>query len=377
MSKKTGIYVHIPFCYSKCAYCDFLSAAGSEKEIADYFKALSREIGSTSINEEVDSIFFGGGTPSLVHERYITEIIELLRRKYRINSDTEITIECNPGTLTEEKLAAYKTAGVNRLSIGLQSADDKELQMLGRIHTFDEFKGSFIMARKQGFDNISVDLMESVPGQTFETMMGTIEKVIALEPEHISAYSLILEEGTRMCEKREDFPDLPDEDTEREIYYAVKKKLAEAGYVQYEVSNFASIREGKLLYCRHNVGYWDRVNYYGFGLGAASLTDGTRYSNVRDMNIYIRAAGLSEYRAETELLDKEDQMSEFMFIGLRKNEGISSSVFKNSFGSTIEDVYGEILKEHIQDGTIKKTDVGYALTERGMDISNYILSDFL
>ena len=379
MSKKTGIYIHIPFCHSKCSYCDFLSERGSEEEVLNYFRSLTREIELTNMKdcEEVDSIFFGGGTPSLAPVGDLIKLMEILRNRFNILSSSEITIECNPGTLTKEKLLAYKKMGINRLSLGLQSANDDELKMLGRIHSFSEFKESFLIARELGFNNISVDLMESIPGQTMDKMMASLDKVLALGPDHISAYSLILEEGTRLYENLDKFPSLPDEETEREIYYAVKKKLKDAGFIQYEVSNFAREVGGELLMCKHNLGYWDRSNYYGFGLGAASLVDEKRYSNVRNMKQYKDAKMLSDYRDSEELLSLEDSMAEFMFLGFRKNIGINENVFYKTFGKKLIDVYGDVLKEHMLDGTIKKTDVGYALTSRGMDISNYILSDFL
>ena len=379
MNKKTGIYIHIPFCQSKCSYCDFLSGRGSKEEVLNYFRSLTREIELTRMNdgEEVDSIFFGGGTPSLAPVGDLVKVIETLKKSFNILESSEVTIECNPGTLTKEKLFAYKKAGINRLSFGLQSANDYELKMLGRIHNFSEFRESFIMARDIGFDNISVDLMESIPGQTMDKMMTSLDKVLDLAPDHISAYSLILEEGTRLYENSESFPPLPDEEMEREIYYAVKNKLKASGFIQYEVSNFAKEVGGKSFACKHNIGYWDRANYYGFGLGAASLVNEKRYSNVRNMKLYNDAKTLSDYRESEEVLSIEDSMAEFIFLGFRKNIGIDEDVFYKSFGKKLTDIYGNVLKEHILDGTIKKTDVGYALTDRGMDISNYILSDFL
>ena len=277
--KRGGIYIHIPFCVRKCAYCDFLSAPADEKTQAEYVKALQTEIYQTAklLSENpytVDTVFFGGGTPSILAPGHVKALADTLRESFPFAENAEITIECNPGTLDEEKAAVYRQAGINRISFGLQSANNRELKMLGRIHTMEEFVKSYETARAAGFDNINIDLMSALPGQTFESFLHTLDTVLALKPEHISMYSLILEEGTALYEHLDRYPALPDEDTEREMYDTACLRLADNGYHQYEISNFA--KEGKA--CRHNLSYWERKNYLGFGTGAASLLCEQRYT---------------------------------------------------------------------------------------------------
>ena len=261
MKKDLGIYIHIPFCARKCAYCDFLSAPATEEVKVQYVKALKKEI--EAFREmgqayETVTVFFGGGTPSLLTGEQLVEILKEVNRCCPIRSGAEITVECNPGTLTEEKLKAYKRAGVSRLSMGLQSAQNEELKKLGRIHTWEEFLISYEMAREKGFGNINVDLMSALPGQRRKTWADTLEQVLKLSPEHISAYSLIIEEGTPFYERYSPggplSEELPDEDTERQMYYDTKEILERAGYERYEISNYA--KPGYL--CRHNLAYWNR-----------------------------------------------------------------------------------------------------------------------
>ena len=286
--KRGGIYIHIPFCVRKCAYCDFLSAPADEKTQAGYVKALQTEIYQTAklFSENpytVDTVFFGGGTPSILVPKHIKALMDTLRECFALPEAAEITIECNPGTLDEEKAAVYRQAGINRISFGLQSANNRELKMLGRIHTMEEFVKSYETARAAGFDNINIDLMSALPGQTFESFLHTLDTVLALKPEHISMYSLILEEGTALYEHLDRYPALPDEDTERQMYDTACLRLADNGYHQYEISNFA--KEGKA--CRHNLSYWERKNYLGFGIGAASLRCEQRYTNTDSLALYI------------------------------------------------------------------------------------------
>lgn len=373
-----GIYIHIPFCKQKCLYCDFVSACGSDEDMHGYQMALLNEIESTVIDSTVDSVFFGGGTPSLYPKEYIGEIMDLLRRKGVLEEKMECTIEANPGTLSYEKLCYYKSVGINRISIGLQSANDMELKELGRIHTFDEFLESYENARRAGFENINIDLMSAIPTQTFESYVQTLNKVVRLNPEHISAYSLIIEEGTPFYDKY--YGDdkferlLPDEDTEREMYHYTKEFLAEKGFLRYEISNYA--KEG--YECIHNLKYWSRVDYYGFGVAAASLVKNVRYSNTNIRKEYIENKGdINKIRMEEDKLSANEQMEEFMFLGLRKTNGISVKEFERLFGRNVYDVYGEVIEKHIENGLLNKDEGRIFLTDKGIDISNYVMSEFI
>lgn len=388
---EAGIYIHIPFCVRKCLYCDFVSDIGNKENMEKYQNALLTEIESTVIKETVDSVFFGGGTPSVYPVEYIEEIMKLLNRNFNIinsspnrtdliKNPTEITIECNPGTLDINKLYRYKKAGINRLSIGLQSAVNDELRILGRIHTYEEFEQSFNMARSAGFTNINVDIMSAIPNQSLDSYKRTLEKVVSLRPEHISAYSLIIEERTAFYnmygEGREEENELPDEDTDREMYHFTKEFLRENGYERYEISNYA--KKGKE--CRHNLKYWSRDNYYGFGISASSLTDNVRYTNVSDINSYVditRHDIMKNIRVTQEKIDIYGQMEEFMFLGLRKIKGISVKEFKNLFGRDIHDIYGNILNKMCDNELMQYKDEYYRLTDRGIDVSNMVLAEFL
>ena len=289
-NKELEIYIHIPFCVKKCAYCDFLSGPQDEGIREKYVNALIEEIceyGDLTHKYHVTTIFLGGGTPSILEAPQIIRIFDALSRTFQIAGDAEITIEANPGTVTVEKLEAYKKCGINRISFGLQTTNNEELKLLGRIHTYEEFVESYQLARDCGFDNVNVDLISAIPKQTVESWKETLEKVIALVPEHISAYSLIVEDGTPFANVYgEGCPgehDLPSEEEERAIYYRTEELLEKVGYHRYEISNYA--REGKE--CRHNLGYWERREYLGIGLGAASLVDNARYKNTDDLLFYI------------------------------------------------------------------------------------------
>ena len=380
--KKTGVYVHIPFCKKKCVYCDFLSKPGSDEEIAVYMESLLKEIKESADTfteelKEADSIFIGGGTPSIVPPEYIEKTLETIQSVFFLTSDAEISIECNPGTLDIEKLRVYKNCGINRISIGLQSARDAELKLLGRIHGWNDFAKSFDMARAVGFDNINVDIMQSIPGQTVESYRETLERVGNAEPEHISAYSLILEEGTPLHDCPEDYPPVPDEETEREMYYMTREFFEARGYEKYEISNFARKTQDNRYRCRHNLGYWERAPYIGFGLGAASFDGRERFSNTSDMIEYLGRKEIQEIRTGRELLSREEAMSEFMFLGLRKTEGVEDKYFCEKFGQSIRDVYGRVIESLIKKGLLSPTKGGYALTDRGVDVSNVALAEFL
>lgn len=383
--KGMGIYIHIPFCVCKCVYCDFLSAPADESVKEAYVNALTEEIRLTAdcLKEQekdyrIDTIFIGGGTPTTIKPEDIVNILAELKNGFFISSNAEITIECNPGTLTKEKAECYRKTGINRISFGLQSADNQELKMLGRIHTLEQFRESFCIARNAGFDNINIDIMSALPGQTFESFQHTVETVVGFQPEHISAYSLILEEGTRLYERREEYPPFPNEDTERKMYDYVCRELSTAGYQQYEISNFA--KENAV--CRHNLSYWERKDYLGFGIGAASLFEECRYANTQDIQEYIKklegsAPMLSAIRKDKTSLSIEEQMEEYMFLGLRKIAGISPKEFAELFHTDIESVYGEVLKKNVQYGLLQMQNDRIALTRHGIDVSNVVMADFL
>ena len=387
--KELELYVHIPFCVRKCAYCDFLSAPADTQERTLYIDALTEEIRARKNDfnaYRVSTIFLGGGTPSILEGDDSARIFRALQENFDISDDAEITMEVNPGTVTEEKAASWRKSGVNRLSIGLQSADDRELKMLGRIHTYREFLDTWKIVREAGFENVNVDLISAIPGQNLRSWSETLRKVADLGPEHISAYSLIVEEGTPFYERYGDgsgededkgnhLPPLPDEDTEREIYKATEKILAEYGYHRYEISNYS-----KTGYeCRHNLGYWERKEYLGLGLGASSLISECRFHNTADMERYLRfyenaGTGICE---DIEHLSVEDQMEEFMFLGLRKTVGISVDDFRKAFGREIRAVYGEQMRKLEEQRLIEYSGNRVRLTERGTDISNYVFSEFM
>ena len=398
--KKLEIYVHIPFCAKKCAYCDFLSFPGNMRMRREYTDKLLEEIRiqSSFVREyQVDTIFLGGGTPSVLDVTDITAIMGTLKEHYDIAPDAEITIEVNPGTVKMEGLVAYREAGINRVSMGLQSADDTELRYLGRIHTYDEFLKSFQRVRMAGFTNVNVDLISAIPGQTPESWRNTLKKTAMLKPEHISAYSLIVEEGTPFYDRygghveMESYemspeerrrlmalPDLPDEDTEREMYYMTRNCLAEQGYERYEISNYA--RPG--FECRHNVGYWTVTGYLGLGLGASTYLEGCRFHNTSDFQSYVSAHFDDEaefcqaLRQDMEQLSVKSKMEEFMFLGLRLTRGVSVEGFITRFGQSIRNVYGGVIDKLEREGLLEHKNGYYHLTERGLDLSNYAMSLF-
>lgn len=359
------IYIHIPFCVRKCAYCDFLSFPADEKTRKDYVSALSEEIRqsqSLADEYEVSTVFFGGGTPSILQGEFIARILEQLKVQFTFRPDAEITIEANPGTVDEEKLLKYREAGINRISFGLQSTDNKELRLLGRIHTWEQFLESFHLARRAGFTNINIDLMSALPGQTADSYRKTLEQVLELSPEHISAYSLIIEEGTPFYDKYEDHPELlPEEDEERQMYYDTKRILKTCGYERYEISNYA--KPG--FACRHNLGYWERADYKGFGLGAASLIKNVRTSNQDDLSEYLQGY----FTGSKEVLTEQAVREEYFFLGLRKMEGVEPGIYREHYGKLLEKLQMQQLLDE-KNGKIY-------LTEKGIDVSNYVLAQFL
>lgn len=379
--KELELYVHIPFCVKKCSYCDFLSAPATEQTKEAYMAALFAEIGGRAKDYKdriVTSIFIGGGTPSLLSGDSIRQLMEHIREGFALAPDAEITMEVNPGTVTAEKLTAFYGAGINRLSIGMQSAQEQELKILGRIHDFDGFCQVYREAVEAGFTNINVDVMSGLPGQTLASYKDTLGKVLRLEPmpQHISAYSLIVEEGTPFAAMadRGELP-LPEEDTERAMYEETIEVLAGYGFHRYEISNYAL--DG--YECRHNVGYWIRRDYLGFGIGAASLIDNVRFQNGRDLNAYL--AHPLACREEEQSLTTQEQMEETMFLGLRLIRGVSYPEFARCYGQTLEEVYGEVIARNVADGllTVREDETGrrLMLTGRGLDVSNYVMAQFL
>ncbi|HJA11984.1 MAG TPA: radical SAM protein [Candidatus Mediterraneibacter merdipullorum] len=425
MEKKGfGLYVHIPFCVKKCAYCDFLSGPADAGTRSRYADALIREIqtaGNRYGDYCADTIFLGGGTPSLLEADETARIFHALYEAFSVSPDAEITMEANPGTVTREKAEAWKACGVNRLSIGLQSVDDRELKLLGRIHTYRDFLDTWDTVRRAGFDNVNIDLISALPGQTRGQWEKTLRAAASLSPEHISAYSLIIEEGTPFftwyggagldgaqdgadaCAGTppfsdgsgdcQDLPPLPDEDTERDIYQATERILSGYGYHRYEISNYA--KEG--YECRHNLGYWERKEYLGLGLGAASLIRECRFHNTADMDRYLEVFGRpadrerhpageggpaerpvpGEAAEEIEALREEDRMEEFMFLGLRRMKGVGEKEFSAAFGRDIRQVYGRQLEKLTRQGLLACAGGRFFLTGRGIDISNYVFSEFL
>lgn len=427
--KKTplSIYIHIPFCKKKCLYCDFLSAPACGQERESYVKALLREISVMAKKTsayEVISVFFGGGTPSLLNRSQMERIMSAIRKGYCLAQDCEITIECNPATADYDKLAFFKACGINRLSIGLQSANDKELKELGRIHNYKQFLATFEAARKAGFTNINIDIMSALPGQTFESYTDTLQKVISLNPEHISAYSLIIEEGTPFYERYGEhvngeasviskandvaqsidytpmYLSLPDEDIERKMYHATKEILEKEGYLRYEISNYAK----KSYECRHNLTYWTGISYLGFGIGAASFFQGYRFKNGQDIQKYeelfsnnrslmLQSVGRKEWQCmqsnvagqmifhnfheEIQCLSMEEQMEEFMFLGLRLKRGISIYEFERHFGKKLEEVYGSVIERFIKEKLLLNRGGRICLSQKGTDVANYVMSEFI
>ena len=373
------LYIHIPFCVRKCAYCDFLSFPATERAHEEYVAKLIEEINGQSAGFQdyrVTSIFLGGGTPSILSADLMRDLFEALYQCFDIAVDAEISIEANPGTLTMEKLFMYHTCGINRISIGLQSADDEELKVLGRIHCYDDFLKSFQRARQAGFTNINVDLMSALPGQTVQSWKNTLRKVMMLKPEHISAYSLIIEEGTPFYDRyHADRSEFPDEEMDREMYHLTKEVMAAQGFRRYEISNYA--KPG--YECRHNIGYWTGVDYLGLGLGASSYTHGFRYHNVTDMDEYL-SLDLSESGAaarDIQKLSEKEQIEEFMFLGLRMMRGVSGSEFFERFGLNLWSIYGEVFERLAAQGLLEVRKPEVRLTELGIDVSNMVLSEFL
>ena len=376
-----GLYIHIPFCVQKCKYCDFLSAPADDATKKRYVDALCREIiGYKELTNEYEiaTVYFGGGTPSVLEFSLIEKILSTVKAGFALNEEAEITLEVNPGTASLDKLKGYKELGINRLSIGVQSAKERELALLGRIHSFEDAKNTVLWAREAGFENISLDLMSALPGQSFADYKENVEAILSLNPEHISSYSLIVEDGTPFYELyAEGAPkesDLPEEETDRAMYAYTKERLVQAGYERYEISNYA--KPG--FESRHNSSYWIGTEYLGVGLGASSLFTNARYHNETDLTVYMDAVEAGQdVRLEVEHLVQEELMEEFMILGLRMMRGVSCTQFQRRFGKPIETVYGSALKKLEKQGLLHLDGDRIALTEVGIDVSNQVFVEFV
>ncbi|MGN0396337.1 MAG: radical SAM family heme chaperone HemW [Coprococcus sp.] len=388
--KELSIYIHIPFCIKKCNYCDFLSFEAGESFLCGmgihrkaYIDVLCAEIKSYSPAAKeyiISTVFIGGGTPSILMPGDITRIMVTLRNTFDFVENPEISIEVNPGTLTPAKAKEYIECGINRMSIGLQSANDDELAMLGRIHNYDQFLAAFNAAREAGFRNINVDVMAALPCQTVHSYLDTLEKVLKCCPEHISSYSLIVEENTPISQNAELLALLPDEELERQMYEATERVLSLVGYERYEISNYA--KSG--FECRHNIVYWTLGEYIGIGIGASSFWKNRRFSNTQNMEKYIEAfsnytasSDIMKVRTIDETLNVDRLMEEYMFLGLRMMKGISVAEFNDYFGHSVYNIYGTVIDKYIKSGHLINDGGIIKLTKKGIDVSNVILADFL
>lgn len=378
MKEAAGLYIHIPFCRQKCRYCDFPSFAGKEDMQERYTETLLTEIrqraGACS-GRKIRSVFFGGGTPTVLPAPLLERLMQEISASFDIAEDAEITTEANPGTLNREMARALRGMGFNRLSIGVQAWQNHLLERLGRIHDIGDFLENYRIVREEGFQNVNVDLMFALPGQSMADWMETLDCIAALEPEHISAYSLILEEGTPFFREWEEGRLAPaPEDLDREMYHAAIDFLAGKGYAQYEISNFA--RPGRKS--RHNCLYWQAGEYLGLGLGAHSYWEGRRFHNPYGLEEYIQSDGCLERLAqEMERVTKEDALAEFMFLGLRLTEGVSFTAFRRRFGRGMMEVYGEQIARLAGQGLLEQDGTGIRLTRRGIDVSNVVFAEFL
>ncbi|MCR4902670.1 MAG: radical SAM family heme chaperone HemW [Butyrivibrio sp.] len=391
--KDLAVYIHIPFCVKKCNYCDFLSFPAGEELWKKYLEKLIKEIIMTASDCReyiVSSVFLGGGTPSLLDAVCIGDILKALKDNYKMAGDCEITMEMNPGTVTPYKLKLYREYGINRISIGMQSSKDKELKILGRIHNNEEFLKCYWNVREAGFKNVNIDVMSALPAQDYDSYMDTLRQVVSLRPEHISAYSLIIEEGTPFydmygedSDKNKEVAPLPSEEDERKMYHETKRYLRQMGYERYEISNYSLISKDKDYSCRHNKAYWTGIEYIGFGIGAASMMNHTRWSNIRDIVKYMdildkdSGEGFKALRCDVEELDIHAGMEEFMFLGLRLCKGVSKHKFESLFGQSIQSVYGNVLDKMLKNKLLEEEGDFIKLTEYGTDISNYVMSEFL
>lgn len=387
--KEIGIYVHIPFCKHKCSYCDFCSYAEKEELISNYIKYLLKEIEDVGNNNKkdfengkdklflVNTIYIGGGTPSYIESKYIIEIMDKIKNSFEIKETAEITIEVNPGTVTIEKLEDYYNSGINRLSIGLQSTHEHLLKQLGRIHTYLDFIDTYRFARDVGFKNINIDLMIGLPNQTLVEVEDSIEEIVSIEPEHISVYSLILEEGTKLYDQvKQEETELPNEEIERQMYWKVKEILEKNNYTNYEISNFAKTN----FESKHNLDCWTQKEYIGFGVGAHSYTNGIRYSNIDDIETYINNYEADEIEKNFVFHEKqsvEDMQKEYMLLGLRKIEGVSIQEFKIKFIANPVYLFHTQLQKLVEQDLLEIDGDYIKLTNKGLDLANVVWEEFV
>ena len=370
--KPLGLYIHIPFCKSKCDYCDFCSMVPNNRGILEHYTdalLLQMEDYSRRVRPYlIDTVYIGGGTPTFLDEKRLSRIIDGIYRNFKVAKKAEFTVEANPATCDIKYLRRIRRLGVNRLSMGLQSANDNELRALGRIHTFREFEESYDLARDAGFDNISIDLMYGIPEQTVKSFENTLRRAVELSPEHISAYGLKIEDGTVFGKIRESLT-LPDEDDELRMYLLCKSILKENGYERYEISNFA--KEGRAS--RHNLRYWRLDDYIGFGVAAHSLVDGERFGNSRDIDAFLRGEDIVEERA---CISKEERLREYVMLGLRLESGISADEYRALSGREMcEDM--QDMKRFIDAGFLLERDGRICFSDKGFFVSNAILSELL
>ncbi|MBS6043581.1 MAG: oxygen-independent coproporphyrinogen III oxidase [Clostridium baratii] len=372
--KNISLYVHIPFCKQKCFYCDFKSYAGIEELENDYIDALILEIRNKCKGYLIKTLFIGGGTPSYLSENNLSKLLKELN-KLSFLDDAEKTIECNPGTLSDEKIKIIKENNMNRISMGLQTTKNNLLKNIGRIHTIEEFKANYKRVRELGIENINIDIMFGLPNQSLEDYKETLEDIVKLNPEHISAYSLIIEEGTYFYKLYEENKlNVPNEDDERRMYEITKEILEDNNYKQYEISNYA--KEGRE--CRHNKVYWELHEYIGVGVSASSFIDEKRIKNIDNIKEYIERINSNIDVSESIVANslKED-MEEFMFLGLRMIEGVSIDKFKDKFSKDINDVYGEIINKNKKLGLLDEKNGRIYLTDKGIEVSNWVMSEFI
>lgn len=374
-----GVYVHIPFCKQKCKYCDFISFASYKEKYKEYVECLINEIRNKKIENPklVNTIYIGGGTPSILDSEDIINILEAIRNRFKIDTDCEITIEINPGTATKEKLEDYKNAGINRLSIGLQSTSDRILKLIGRIHSYEEFLNTYNLAKEVGFENVNVDLMLAIPTQTETELIESVQKVIDLNPKHISLYSLILEEGTELEKLISDGKyELLSEELERKMYWETKKLLELNDYKHYEISNFSK----KGFESKHNRDCWNQEEYIGFGLAAHSYYNEMRFANIDSLEVYINNIKNNNFEKNidiNEIQDKPAKMREFMLIGLRQIDGVKISDFERKF--RINPLfYFRFEISRLTDEDLIEVDLdNIKLTEKGLDFANQVFEEFI
>lgn len=373
-----GLYIHVPFCAQKCYYCDFNSYKINSNQKKEYLINIEREMKfykGEFKDKCFDTVFFGGGTPSILTVDELQELVNNINENFNIKKDAEITIECNPGTINREKLEAMKKMGINRLSIGLQATQNYHLKSIGRIHTYEEFEKNYYDALDIGFENINIDLMYALPNQKTQEWKDTLDKIIKLNPSHISAYSLILEEGTKLYDmyQNKEF-ELLDEDTDINMYNYTIDTLKRHGYNQYEISNYSK----ENLECKHNIIYWKCDNYLGLGPGASGFIGDTRYSNIEDICEYNKCIMQNIRPVSEEIeLTKKDKIEEFIFMGLRMNEGINVDIFKERFDTDFYDIYQEVMDKLIKRELVRFDGKNISLTQKGREISNSVFIEFL